>query len=318
MLRGVEEAAVGEERARRRAATGLGLLSIALWATTVSVARSAATRLGLFPAGALVFGTSGALLVITTCCRLRTVRWSGELSRRHLARCGPLFVLYVCLLYAALALARSDRDAVVAGLANYIWPTMALLFSVMLLRLRPRAWLLGCGVFLALAGIALAACDRVGGVTSLLAAVRTSPWAIAVGLLAGMSWGLYSALASRYRQRLPAGAIGIYLLAAGGILAVFASGSWGTVVWTSRALAEAGYLAVVPTAIAYVAWDVAMRDGNVPLLGSVANLTPVLATATARLYLGVPLAGTLLVGASLVAAGAALSHAAFRGATARG
>ncbi|UCF10195.1 MAG: EamA family transporter, partial [Candidatus Bipolaricaulota bacterium] len=184
--------------ATRRAATLLGLVSIVLWATTVPVARSLTTRIGLLPAGALSFTASGFLLALVTTWRTHSVRWPRRLSAGHLVACGPPFVGYLVLLYAALALATSDRDAIVAGLANYIWPSMILVFSVFVLGSRPRRVVLGAGIVLALVGIALAGSSQVGGTMSLVAALRSSPWAIGLGLIAGALWGLYSTLARRH------------------------------------------------------------------------------------------------------------------------
>jgi drug/metabolite transporter (DMT)-like permease len=59
-------------------------------------------------------------------------------------------------------------------------------------------------------------------------------------------------------------------------------------------------------AAAYVFWDVAMRHGDIALMGSAANALPITSILFAVWYLGEPLTPGLLVGGALVAAGAIL------------
>ncbi|UCF10196.1 MAG: EamA family transporter [Candidatus Bipolaricaulota bacterium] len=129
----------------------------------------------------------------------------------------------------------------------------------------------------------------------------------------GALGALLDARATPHPQRLTTGAVAIFLLFAGLLLAAAAGRRWLGIEWTARALLEAGYLAAVPTAIAYSLWDLAMSQGDLPTLGAAANATPILATVAGALYLAVPLHGALLGGAILVAAGALVARSAFRG-----
>ncbi len=118
-------------------------------------------------------------------------------------------------------------------------------------------------------------------------------------------------LAHKYPQQNSVGTVGIYLLVAGAILAALAAGSWLTARWNWSSAIAVIYMALLPNSLAYWFWGVAVRDGSVPALGALANLTPVLSAGLGTVVLGTGLRWEIFLGASLVAAGAALSHASF-------
>jgi drug/metabolite transporter (DMT)-like permease len=84
------------------------------------------------------------------------------------------------------------------------------------------------------------------------------------------------------------------------------------VTWSLQAVIELAYMILFPASAAYCFWDIAMRDGNIALLGSASNLIPVLATLIASAYLRVTLRWELLGGAVGVVLGAFLCQLAFR------
>ena len=299
-------------RLRARRATVLGLLAILLWSTTVALGRDVIERTGLLVGGALIFSGAGVISLAVVALREKGCGWLRHLSVQHLVVCGPLFVGYLCLLYLALGLARSRTDAVVAGLINYLWPSMILVFSVLILKERAYKLRLGMGLFLALAGVALATTGELEGPRAVLGAVVNSPTAMGCALAASLLWGLYSVLTRRLPQALPSGAVALFLLLTGGILALAAGDTWRQVVWHPMTLLRVLYMAVFPTSLAYSLWDVAMRSGDVPLLGAAANVTPILATLIGGLILRVPLGWTLLLGAVLVGTGSFVARFAFR------
>ena len=294
----------------RRATLG-GLLSIGIWSTSISVSRLVTEDLGVLPGTALVLLMAGFLLLAGTTIRERDIRWIRRLHRHHLWICGPLFVGYILLLYVAVGLAPTRMDALVAGLANYLWPTMILLFSILVLRRRVRPALFVPGVLISLFGIAMATAVSAGGMANLLSAVAAAPPSVWIGLLASVLWGLYSVLARVHPQTISSGAVGLFLMAAGLGALVLSRGAWGESVWTMRALLAAAYMALVPNSLAYWLWDTGVRDGDVTTLGAVSNLIPILSALVGSLVLGIGLRFEILVGACLVVVGAAVSRGAF-------
>ncbi|MDD5264061.1 MAG: EamA family transporter [Candidatus Bipolaricaulis sp.] len=295
-----------------RTATGLGLLAMAIWSTTVGASRVVMERLGAFPGAAVVLLAGGVLLLVGTSVRHRGLGWVRRLSTRHLAYAGPLFVLYMVAMYCAVGFATTRVEAIAAGLANYLWPTMILVFAVLLLRERPRGWLLVLGSLLALCGIALAASTNVGGLRGLAAVFQTPSLSLGLGLVAGVAWGLYSVLVRVHRQTVPSGAIGLFLIAAGLIMAGVGRADWAAVRVDPPTALVVLYMACLPTSLAYWLWDLAMRDGDVPALGALSNLIPVVSAGFAMAVLGVAWSWELAGGAVLVSLGAVIARGAFR------
>jgi len=268
--------------------------------------------LGVLPATALVLLLAGLLLGAITTVRERGVSWVRRLAPKHLAICGPLFVGYILLLYVAVGIAPTRVEALVAGLANYLWPTMILVFSVLVLRRRARASTLVLGILVSLAGIVLAATAAVGGWSELLGGVVAVPLSLVIGGIAAVLWGLYSVLARVFRQTVSSGAVAIFLFAAGLVALVLGRGAWSEAVWSGRAVVAGLYMAVMPNSLAYWFWDEAMRGGDVPTLGAISNLIPVLSTLVGTAVLSLGIRWEVIGGAVLVVAGAAASRWSFR------
>ena len=299
-------------RTNEQRATIGGLVSIAVWSTSVSVSRLVTEDLGVLPATSLVLLLAGAALVMMTTVREGGLSWVRRLAPKHMAICGPLFVGYILLLYVAVGRAPTREDALVAGLANYLWPTMILVFSVVVLRRRARPALLIPGILVALVGIALAATVSLGGWEGLAHGIASVPWSLAIGLVAAVLWGLYSVLARVHPQTVSSGAVALFLLAAGVMALLVSRGTWEAAVWSPRALIAGVYMALLPNSVAYWLWDIGVRDGDVATLGSVSNLIPVLSTLVGTAVLSIGIRLELIGGAVLVVLGAAVSRWAFR------
>lgn len=285
---------------------------MAIWSTTVGASRVVMERVGAFPGAAVVLLAGGVLLLIATSVRYRGVGWVCRLSTRHLVYAGPLFVLYMVAMYCAVGLATTRVEAIAAGLANYLWPTMILVFAVLLLRERPRGLPLALGSVLALCGIALAASTNVGGLRELAAVLQTPPLSLGLGLVAGVAWGLYSVLVRVHRQAVPSGAIALFLIVAGLIMAGVGGADWAAVRLDLPTTLVVLYTACLPTSLAYWLWDLAMRDGDLPALGALSNLIPVVSAGFAMAVLGVAWRWELAGGAILVSLGAVVARGAFR------
>ncbi len=291
-----------------------------IWSTTVGASRIVMERLGSFPGAAIVLVLGGLVLITATTLRHRGFAWIGRLSVRHIAVTGPLFILYMVAMYSAVGVAPTRVEAIAAGLANYLWPTMILVFAVLLLHERPRGPALALGSALAVCGIVLAASANVGGVRELAVVLRAPSVSLGLGLVAGVAWGLYSVLVRVHRPSVPGGAVGLFLLVAGAIMAALAGTPLGGVGWEGvrldvRTAMVVVYMACLPTSLAYWLWDLAMKDGDVPTLGALSNGIPIVAAGFAIVVLGVAWRWELLGGALLVSLGSAVARRAFRAPT---
>ena len=310
--REIRAARVGETVGVRMRGTILGFAAIVLWSTNVPATRALLERLGTLPGSAISLLLAGTCLLLLTTAQARGLGWARQLSWRHVGLCGPLFVLYFALLNPALGLAGTRSVAIVAGLINYLWPTFVLVFSIPLLGARPRTLSFLGGVAMSLGGVALAASIQFAGLGTPAESLGRSLFPFLLAFAASVVWGVYSNLAKRFPQPVSTGAVGIFLVAAGAALALVSAGRWHDIQWTLAATLELAYVAVFPLALGYALWDIAMRDGNLALVGSASNLIPILSTAISAALLGVPFRSELLGGAALVVLGALLSQAAFR------
>jgi drug/metabolite transporter (DMT)-like permease len=284
-------------------ATVIGLGAIVFWASTVAVSRTATVALGPLTAGALVHLIAGALGLGSLALRGRL----GELRRvtgRHLLGCGTFFLLYVVCLHLMVGLAADDRQAVELSIINYLWPGLTLVASVPLLGRQARVWLLP-GLLLAFGGVVVAKWPEEGfSLASLVDNAAANPAAYLAAAGCALSWPLYSNLNRRWKDDAGEGAVVWFILAAAVVTGALRFALGETSQWTGRALGEVTYLAVFPTLLAYLCWDIGMRQGNQALVAALAYGTPLLSTAISCLWLGVEPGWQLPTASVLVIAGA--------------
>jgi drug/metabolite transporter (DMT)-like permease len=287
----------------RRLDTSLGLAAILLWSTTVAFGRSLGEQIGPLTTASLIYLLGGALgcAVLLLSGELPALR---VLPRRYLYGCGGLFVLYMASLYLGLGLARTRVQVLQVGLLNYLWPTLTVLLSVPVLRLRAGPLLLP-GAILATAGILLA--TGAGAARGQpLGGTADATWAglpYLLGLSAALSWALYSTLSRRWAGAASGQAVPLFMLCTGLLLGLARLLSAEPARWSARAGAELAYM-VVGSNLAYAFWDRAMRRGDIVFVAAASLFTPLLSTLVSTLYLGARPGPRLWIGCALVIAGA--------------
>ena len=291
--------------------TAAGLVAIVLWSTTVAFSRTLSESLGPLTAGACVYTLGGVVSLAATAMSPSGLGRLRAMPRRYVLGCGALFVAYTVLLYVAVGLATSRPAVVAVGLANYLWPSLLLLFSIPILgrRALPR---LAPGLLLAFAGTALAAVGASG--VGLAEVVRGGgePVPVLLAAIAAALWALYSNLARLWGPA-EGSAVPVFLLASGlaflGLRAATGDTAHGELAQPGAAAAAAVlYLALFPTWLAYRLWDEAMLRGDLALVTAASYFTPILSTLVSAAVLDVPLTPSLAAAAALVTAGAILSR----------
>jgi len=205
---------------------------------------------------------------------------------------GGLFG-YHALYFMALRLAPPAE----AQLVNYLWPLLIVLFSALLPgeRLRPHHVV---GALLGVGGTALLFIDR-GGLTF---ALEYLP-GFAAALAASLAWATYSVL-SRLFAAAPTTTVAGFCLASAALSALchllFEETHWPA--------SSAQWLAVIalgvgPVGLAFYAWDVGVKRGDIRVLGVSSYAAPLLSTGYLVLagYAAASLA--LALAALMVAAG---------------
>jgi drug/metabolite transporter (DMT)-like permease len=294
---------------RRGLSTALGLLAIVFWSTTFAVSRSLAEEIGVLTAGAGMCLGGGVLGCIYIALIQRRTAAVFQLPRTYLLGCGALLVAYMVCLFLSIGLAANRQQTVEVGIINYLWPGLTLAFAIPILRTKVR-WSFFAGLAMAAAGAALAPL-RLGeySTEALLENLIANPLPYALALAGAIVWALYSVLSRRWGAAAEGGAVPLFMLAAGAVLATLSLAFPHTAAWTGRVAAELAFMAVFPVMIAYTFWDRAMRQGNVTLVAALSYLAPLLSTALSALYLRVELGWNLWLACGLIVAGAALAQA---------
>jgi drug/metabolite transporter (DMT)-like permease len=286
--------------------TFAGLGAILLWSVTIALTRSLSEQVGPLWAGCAVYLAAGAFLAALHLVRGPSLRHSLTLPRLFLFGCGGLFLAYGLLLFLALASADDRAQAIEVGLLNYLWPAFTLALSIPILGNRMQIGFLP-GTAVALAGVWLVLThDAPASWRAFAGVLSGNPLPFGLGLLAAVTWALYSTLSRRWGTPESGGAVQLFLLATGlafGVLGLFRGGPCS---WSGRAVAEVAALAVA-TSLAYFLWDVAMRRGDLVLVTAWSYLTPLLSTAVSCALLGVVPGLSLWLGCVAIVAGSFLS-----------
>jgi drug/metabolite transporter (DMT)-like permease len=233
----------------------------------------------------------------------------GEAPARLLRQPPSVWALGVGGLFGYHALyftALQKAPVVEASLIAYLWPLLIVLFSAFLPRHAGGGDLRWFHVAGALAGFAGAALIVTGGAGPTIRAEFAPGYAAAAGC--ALTWSTYSVL-SRLVAHVPSGAVGGFC-AVSAVLAWASHLAFETTVWPSGAvpwLAVAG-LGAGPVGLAFFAWDVGVKRGDIRVLGAAAYAAPLLSTllliATGRAPASWPVAAAavLIVGGGILAA----------------
>ena len=291
---------------RSHFATAGGLAAILLWSTTVAVARSLSEQVGPVAGAAGVYSVSGVIALASLFRNGDRRRQILRLPTRYLVGCGSLFVGYMLLLYLAIGLAESSQGVLQVGLLNYLWPTLTLLFSLVLLGNRGN-WVLVPGTLLTLAGVFLVLTQGAHDSFRLLSGnLWSNSAAYTLALAAAVSWAMYSNLTRKWAGGRTEGGVALFLPITAIFLLLICFISDESREWSARSAAETLFLGVA-TYSGYALWDKAMRGGKITLVVAFSYLTPFFSTLLTCLYLDVTPGGRLWVGCGALIAGSILS-----------
>lgn len=277
-------------------ATLIGLMAIGLWAA-LALSTTAADGIPPFELLALSFAVafvSGMLLLAAR------GRQAISRLRQPIAAWITAFMAifsYHALYFFALATVPPARASLIA----YLWPLLIVLFSALVpggdrLRLRHIT-----GALLGFAGAAVIFMDRQSG-----PAIQASTAGYLAAFGCALIWSGYSLLNRRFADvpsEMLIGVCGVVALAGAVAHILFENSVWPT---PSQGLAIL-FLGIGPTGLAFLAWDYATKHGNMPLLGALSYLAPLISTlllvltgrAPASLFLG--LSVVLIVSGALLA-----------------
>jgi drug/metabolite transporter (DMT)-like permease len=279
-----------------RTATLIGLTAILMW-SLLAVMTVATGRIPPFQLAAMTFAVGGLAGCATWLFRPEGARALRQPPLAWLVGVGGLFG-YHALYFIALRHAPPAE----AGLLNYFWPLLIVLFSSLLPgeRLAPHHLI---GATLGLVGTVL----LFAGNTS-IQFERGQILGLAAAFIAAFVWAAYSVL-SRRLASVPTDAVAGFCLATAALAAV-AHMLVESTVWPDSGaqwLAVAA-LGIGPVGLAFYVWDIGMKRGDIRVLGAAAYATPLLSTAFlilagfARPTAALAVAAVLIAGGGLIAA----------------
>jgi drug/metabolite transporter (DMT)-like permease len=257
----------------------------------------ASGKVPAFQLAAMTFAIGALVGFLTWIGRGDAIRTLRQPPLVWIVGVGGLFG-YHALYFLALRFAPPAE----AGLLNYLWPLLIVLFSSALPgeRLAPHHVI---GALLGLTGtVLLFAGNRTTGFVP-----GQVPGLIAA-FVAAFVWAAYSVM-SRKLKAVPTDAVAGFCLATA-VLAATVHGLVETTVWpdtTAQWLAIAA-LGIGPVGAAFYAWDVGMKRGDIRVLGAASYATPLLSTSFlivagfAQPSANIAIAAVLIAGGGLIAA----------------
>jgi drug/metabolite transporter (DMT)-like permease len=279
-----------------RTATLIGLTAILMW-SALAVLTVATGKIPAFQLAAMTFAIGAMVGSAAWIGRPEAIRALRQPPLVWAVGVGGLFG-YHALYFLALRFAPPAE----AGLLNYLWPLLIVLFSSLLPgeRLAPHHVI---GALLGLAGTVL-----------LFAGSRGHEFApgqipgLIAAFIAAFVWATYSVM-SRRLKAVPTDAVAGFCLATA-LLAAAVHETIEITIWPDTA---AQWLAIIalgigPVGAAFYAWDIGMKRGDIRVLGAASYATPLLSTAFlilagfARPSASLALAAVLIAGGGLIAA----------------
>jgi len=278
-----------------RTATLIGLTAILMW-SLLSVLTVATGKIPPFQLAAVTFAIGALVGALTWIRRGEGIKALRQPPVAWVVGVGGLFG-YHALYFLALRYAPPAE----AGLLNYLWPLLIVLFSSLLPgeRLAPHHVI---GAVLGLVGTVLL---LAGGTTGF--APGQVPGLIAA-FVAAFVWATYSVLSRRLKS-VPTDAVAGFC-AATALLAALVHRLVERTVWPETTLQWLCVLAlgIGPVGAAFYTWDIGMKRGDIRVLGAASYATPLLSTAFlvvagfARPSANIALAAVLIAGGGLIAA----------------
>jgi drug/metabolite transporter (DMT)-like permease len=279
-----------------RTATLIGLSAIVMW-SLLAVLTVATGKIPAFQLAAMTFAIGAVVAFASFLFRPAAFGALKQPLVAWVVGVGGLFG-YHALYFLALRFAPPAE----AGLLNYLWPLLIVLFSSLL----PGERLLPHHVIGALLGLAGTVLLLMGGGGSGFEAGQLP--GLAAAFIAAFVWASYSVM-SRRLKAVPTDAVAGFCLATA-VLAAIVHVLVEKTVWPET---PGQWLAIIalgvgPVGAAFFTWDIGMKRGDIRVLGAASYATPLLSTAFlilagfARPTATIAIATILIAGGGLIAA----------------
>ena len=274
-----------------RTATLTGLSAILMW-SLLAVLTVATGTIPAFQLAAMTFAIGALVAFASFLFRPSAFAALKQPLVAWVVGVGGLFG-YHALYFLALRFAPPAE----AGLLNYLWPLLIVLFSSLL----PGERLLSHHIIGALLGLAGTVLLLLGGGGSGFEAGQLP--GLAAAFVAAFVWASYSVM-SRRLKAVPTDAVAGFCLVTA-VLAGLVHLLAEKTVWpdTAGQWLAISALGVGPVGAAFFTWDIGMKRGDIRVLGAASYATPLLSTAFLILAGFAKPTATIAVAAILIAGG---------------
>lgn len=282
------------------AATGIGFIAIVLWSTL-------ALFTALTNAGELIppFQLLAMTFIIGALANTLLLAVQGKLSAAvSIAPKKAWFFsvsgLFFYHFFYFLALARAPE--IEAGLINYLWPLLIVLFSALLPGEQLR-WYHCVGALLSFFGV-------LGLVLLNGKGFDTDPRYLlgyAFAVASALVWSSYSVINRRFAAIPSSVTVGFCFMVA--LLAVFSHFVFGEPHVMPNRTQWVGIigLGIGPVGLAFFVWDYGTKHGNIQLLGILSYFAPLFSTVLLVIFTDSPLTTGVIVGCTGILVGAMIA-----------
>lgn len=276
----------------RSTATLVGFAAVLLWSLLAFLTAASGT-MPAFQLTAISFAVGGLSLLVI---RPSSVKAMRQPPKVWLLGVGGLFGYHFLYFFAL-----RSAPPVEAGLINYLWPLLIVVFSAFLPGERLK-WqhILGC--LLALSGAVLVVTKGQG----LTLDPQYLPGYVAA-LCAALAWSSYSVLSRRFAS-VPSEAItGFCLVTA--VLSTICHLLLEPTVWPDNPWQWAAVigLGLGPVGLAFYVWDIGVKQGDIQVLGAASYSAPLLSTLILILTGYATYTNLILVACLLITLGAVVA-----------
>ena len=284
----------------RWAATVIGAIGIALWATE--------TALVSFTGGLPTFEIVG--VAFAAAALLSPFAWwiSGDspaLAFRQPWSVWAITVPSLVCYHACIYFAVHRVPAAPAALLQGCTPLFIVFGSALLPGQRLRWWHVA-GVVAGLEGLI---CLSLEGRGVAAFSANAPMFLVLIGVAAGL-WGIYSLVSSRFGS-VPTSAMGVFYAASGVIALVFHSAFEQWVTPTPTQWAAVAALGLLPMGLALFCWDYGLKKGDVQALGAASYVEPLIGAALVVVFGQGELRWSMMISGLVIIGGAFLGSASF-------
>jgi len=280
----------------QKKATLIGLLAILLWSAIVGLIKNVSEGFGPVGGAALIYSASAILLIFTV--GLPKLR---AFPRSYLIIGSVLFVCYELCLSLSLGFTHSGRQAIEVGMVNYLWPSLTIVFAVIVNRQKTHPLIIP-GLLLAVAGI----CRVLGGdqgfsFSEITHNVMANPLSYGLALSGAIIWAVYCVVTKKIAN----GNNGItlfFILTALTLWLKFLLSPQPPFM-LSAVVCISLALAAMAMGFGYAAWNVGILHGNVTLLAAASYFIPIISSILAAFILRSHLTVAFWQGTAMVSLG---------------